>query len=425
MADILTHPHCDQLALASIEEALSPSVDQYLPSGSPQQALIHQWVHALAFDFDLFAQNRGITKSDLKKTLRSKGLYTNKVDFFTQTKNSIHLKAAKTSNFKFIDLFAGIGGMRQGFEAAGGQCVFSSEFEPNAQNTYFANYGEFPFGDIKQIDASDIPDHDILVAGFPCQPFSHAGRKLGIEDTRGTLFHDIARILECKKPRAALLENVRGLVSHDGGYTLAVILDTLHRIGYRSIISNELVSGNASLKLKDAARQMILSSKDFGVPQNRQRIYIVLWREDLNVEFKYPAPPRKPTKVGDILEKRPDKKYTISDRLWSGHQRRKTDNKIKGKGFGYGLVTPKSEYTNTISARYYKDGSEILVAQPGKNPRKLTPREAARIQGFPDEFIINPSDVQAYKQFGNSVSVPVVQAVASEIYTQILSINIR
>ena len=160
---------------------------------------------------------------------------------------------------------------------------------------------------------------------------------------------------------------------------------------------------------------MVLKSKNFGVPQNRQRIYLVLWRDDLDRDFQYPVPPMTSVKVGDILEKTPDKKYTISNRLWAGHKRRKINNKKNGKGFGYGLVTPDSEYTNTISARYYKDGSEVLIAQPSKNPRKLTPRESARLQGFPENFILNKSDVQAYKQFGNSVTVDVIKALACNI----------
>ena len=160
---------------------------------------------------------------------------------------------------------------------------------------------------------------------------------------------------------------------------------------------------------------MVLKAKDFGVPQNRQRIYIVLWRKDLNFNFTYPAPSGIKTRVGDILELKPESKFTISDRLWRGHQRRKADNALNGKGFGFGLVSPDSEYTNTISARYYKDGSEILVSQKNKNPRKITTREAARLQGFPEKFMINKSDVQAYKQFGNSVSVPVIKLIADKI----------
>ena len=255
----------------------------------------------------------------------------------------------------------------------------------------------------------------MLLAGFPCQPFSHAGLKLGIDDTRGTLFYNIAKILERKRPRFALLENVKGLISHDKGHTLRTILQTLTDIGYKCSISKDVIENGNLKQIQGEAKKMVLKSKDFGVPQNRQRIYIVLWHESVDSDFEYPTPPMLRTRVGDILEKDPDSKYTISDRLWAGHRRRKAENKKNGKGFGYGMVTPDSEYTNTISARYYKDGSEILVAQEGQNPRRLTPREAARIQGFPDEFIANPSNTQAYKQFGNSVSVPVIEAIAKNI----------
>ncbi|KQA24194.1 DNA methyltransferase [Vibrio metoecus] len=311
-----------------------------------------------------------------------------------------------------MDLFAGIGGVRLGFQQNGGACVFSSEFDKHAQQTYKNNHGEVPFGDITKIPANEIPDHDVLLAGFPCQPFSHAGLKLGIDDTRGTLFHDIANILETKKPKFALLENVKGLISHDKGYTLKVILKTLTRIGYSCNIPKKVIEYGTTKEIQTLAKEMVLKSVDFGRPQNRQRIYIVLWRDGEIDKFEYPKPLDMEIKVGDILEEKPDPKLTISDRLWEGHQRRKIENKKNGKGFGFGLVTKDSPYTNTISARYYKDGSEVLIAQTGKNPRKISPREAARLQGFPDEFEPSISKVQAYKQFGNSVTVDVVRALA-------------
>jgi DNA (cytosine-5)-methyltransferase 1 len=317
--------------------------------------------------------------------------------------------------FKFVDLFAGIGGFRQAMQSVGGKCVFSSEWDRFAKQTYYANYGEVPYGDITKIKEKWIPEHDVLCAGFPCQPFSHAGLKLGIDDIRGTLFFDIARIMKEKRPKIAFLENVRGLVSHDRGRTLKIILTTLMDMGYACSIDKDIIRSGDTAKIQQEARKMILRSYDFGVPQNRQRIYIVLWRDDMKIGFTYPKPLGLKTSVGDILEENPDPKFTISDRLWSGHQRRKKQNKENGKGFGYGLVNSNSKYTNTISARYYKDGSEILIAQQKKNPRKLTPREAARLQGFSDEFVINPSNVQAYKQFGNSVSVPVVKTLAKQI----------
>jgi DNA (cytosine-5)-methyltransferase 1 len=398
-----------------IEEILEMFAEDYRPPETMTKAVIHQWIHAIINDETLFAERRGIKKSEIIDILKKNGIYKSFKKFKIDVLNTINIKPPAKSVFSFIDLFAGIGGMRQGFEQVGGNCVFSSEFEPKAQMTYEQNYGEYPFGDITLIPESDIPDHDVLLAGFPCQPFSHAGLKLGIDDTRGTLFYDIARIIKEKKPKIALLENVRGLMSHDNGYTLQLILKALTRIGYKCIIDENTIQNGTPAMIKEFAKKMVLKSKDFGVPQNRQRIYMVFWRKDIDFDFKYPKPMKTILKVGDILEKNPDAKYTISDRLWAGHQRRKVNNKKNGKGFGYSIVTSDSEYTNTISARYYKDGSEVLIKQIDKNPRKLTPREAARLQGFPEEFTLNESNVQAYKQFGNSVSIPVIKAIAKEI----------
>lgn len=302
--------------------------------------------------------------------------------------------------YRMIDLFAGIGGTRLGFMQTGAvNIVFSDEFDKYSQKTYYINFGDQPYGDITQIDEKDIPDHDILVAGFPCQAFSQAGLKRGFADTRGTLFFDIARIIKEKRPKACLMENVKNLLGHDHGNTFATISQTLRSMDY-------------------AVYHKVLAAKDFGVPQHRERIYIVCFDKKQIpdwTDFEYPVPPNPPTCLGDILEKNVDPKYTISDRLWAGHQRRRIENAVAGKGFGYSLFNEDSSYANTISARYYKDGSEILIEQQGKNPRKLTPREAARLQGFPDEFIIPVSDAKAYKQFGNSVAVPVVHAVAEQI----------
>lgn len=303
--------------------------------------------------------------------------------------------------FRFIDLFAGIGGIRIPFQELGGRCVFTSEWDKFAQKTYRVNFGEEPQGDITKIPASAIPDFDVLLGGFPCQPFSQAGLKKGFSDTRGTLFFEIERIIKEKRPKAFLLENVKQLKGHDKGRTLRVILEHLNALNYY-------------------CEYEILRAGDFGVPQNRERIYIIgIDREyyDLpdNFGFDFPIPTHTPTRLGDILEENVDDKYTISDLLWSGHQRRKQEHKEKGNGFGYSLFNANSVYTNTISARYYKDGSEILIEQEGKNPRKLTPRECARLQGFPEQFIIPVSDTQAYKQFGNSVAVPVIRAVANNL----------
>jgi DNA (cytosine-5)-methyltransferase 1 len=296
--------------------------------------------------------------------------------------------------FKFIDLFAGIGGIRIPFDMLGGKCVFTSEWDKFSCQTYKANFGEMPLGDITKIPVEDIPAHDLLLAGFPCQPFSQAGLKKGFQDTRGTLFFNIAEILNYHRPKAVLLENVKRLRSHDGGNTLKVITKTLEDLGY-------------------TVQTKVLNAKDFGSPQNRERIYIVAFLG--KTDFSFPEPPKKKTKLGDILESDVDRKYTISDRLWAGHQRRLRSHREKGFGFGYSLFDENSEYTSTISARYYKDGSEILIKQKRKNPRKLTPREAARLQGFPDSFLIPVSDGQAYKQFGNSVCVPVISAIAKRM----------
>lgn len=313
--------------------------------------------------------------------------------------------------FRFIDLFAGIGGIRIPFQELGGKCVFSSEWDKFAQKTYRVNFGEEPQGDITKIDAEDIPDFDILLGGFPCQPFSQAGLKKGFSDTRGTLFFEIERILSDKKPKAFLLENVKQLKGHDKGRTLRVILDHLDALNYY-------------------VKYDVLRAGDFGVPQNRERIYIIgLYKDYFDIpddyDFNFPDPTHKKTRLGNILERNVDDKYTISDSLWAGHQRRKKEHKEKGNGFGYSLFNSDSEYTNTISARYYKDGSEILIEQEGKNPRKLTPRECARLQGFPEQFIIPVSDTQAYKQFGNSVAVPVVRAVAVKLLNAMEDLPVR
>ncbi|HWQ96702.1 MAG TPA: DNA (cytosine-5-)-methyltransferase [Negativicutes bacterium] len=320
-------------------------------------------------------------------------------------------QSIETPSFTFIDLFAGIGGLRLPFQELGGKCVFTSEWDRFAQKTYRINYGETPMGDITKIEINTIPAFDILLAGFPCQPFSQAGLKKGFEDTRGTLFFEIERIISAKRPKAFLLENVKQLRGHDGGRTLSVIVEHLKALDY-------------------SVNYDVLKAANFGLPQNRERIYIVGFNKDHfcindNYAFAYPRPVKKPTKLGDILEYEPNERYTISDRLYAGHLRRRKEHKERGNGFGFTIFTPESEYTNTISARYYKDGSEILIEQRGKNPRKLTPRECARLQGFPEDFIIPVSDTQAYKQFGNSVAVPVIRAIAIQMLKEMESFKLR
>lgn len=317
----------------------------------------------------------------------------------------------KNKNFTFIDLFAGIGGMRIAFERAGGRCVYSSEWNKYSQQTYFANFGEQPEGDITQVNAASIPTHDILVAGFPCQPFSIAGvskknslgRATGFEDkTQGTLFFDVCRILKEKRPKAFMLENVKNLCSHDKGRTFKIILESLDELNYKVFFA-------------------ILDGQDY-VPQHRERILIVGFDKERygeNIDFEFKLTPREPKPViRDILDTDVDDKYTLSDKLWTYLQNYAAKHKAAGNGFGYGIA-PLNGIARTISARYYKDGSEILIAQDGKNPRRLTPRECARLQGFPDSFKIPVSDTQAYKQFGNSVVVPLMENVAELIVKEI------
>lgn len=320
-------------------------------------------------------------------------------------------------NFKIIDLFAGIGGIRLGIENAiykngdTSKCVFSSEIDKYAIQTYITNFGKTNFyGDITNLKDDKnikkiIPDFDILLAGFPCQPFSQAGLKKGFDDTRGTLFFWIEKILKIKKPNAFLLENVKHLKGHNNGSTLKTILNILRKDYY-------------------VPDPQILNAKDFGLPQNRQRIYIIGFLKN-NGLFEYPEPLKVTTSVGSILEKRVPKKYVISSKLWEGHQRRKREHKVKGNGFGYGIFNKDNEYTNTISARYYKDGSEVLISRgKNKNPRKLTERECARLQGFPENFKIPVSTNQAYKQFGNSVPVKVIEALGEQIIRYLKNYNI-
>lgn len=321
------------------------------------------------------------------------------LDFFKKL-NKPPFKNNVDASYKMIDLFAGIGGTRLGFQLTNKvESVFSSEWDKFSQKTYYTNFGELPFGDITLIDEKDIPDHDILVAGFPCQAFSQAGKKLGFEDTRGTLFFDVARIIKEKRPKMFLLENVKNLKSHDKGKTYKTIIETLENLNYK-------------------VNSQLFKARDFGAPQNRERIYIVGFDIDqfpADTEFVFPTPPKPETRLGNILEENVDPKYTISDKLWEGHKRRKRDHKTKGNGFGFTLFNADSPYTNTLSARYYKDGSEILIEQINDNPRKITPREAARLQGFPENFIIPVSDTQAYKQFGNSVCIPTINAIANSM----------
>lgn len=334
--------------------------------------------------------------------------------------------------FRFIDLFAGVGGIRLPFEELGGECVFSSEWDKFAQQTYAANYGKLPHGDITQIAAEEIPSHEVLLAGFPCQAFSQAGLRKGFDDTRGTLFFEIQRILVHHQPSIVFLENVKQLVGHDKGRTLRTILSVLRGTGVDGAVGqldlSDSVLDALDTPLNYAVDFKVLRARDFGVPQNRERVYIIGVNrnkvpnadEVLRKAFADLEDSHRASCLASVLEDnaKVDPKYTISDRLLAGHERRKKEHKRKGNGFGFSVFSHSDTYVNTISARYYKDGSEALVDQSdlGLNPRKLTPRECARLQGFPETFILDKvSDAQAYKQMGNSVAVPVIRALASRL----------
>lgn len=333
--------------------------------------------------------------------------------------------------FTFIDLFAGIGGTRMPFQQLGGKCVFSSELDKFAQRTYAANYGEIPSGDIRQISAKDIPDHDILMGELPCQAFFQAGLKKGFEDTRGTIFFEIQRILCKKKPKILLLESSKYLKDHDKGNTLRTIINILTRESDQALDDVHMSQDAREVlgkKLNYWVDFKVLRAVDFGVPQRRERIFIVGFDKDYFGEnfdfekiFKWPTPSYEQTRVGDILETQEvldaqEDTYTISDRLWAVYQRPQKEYKTKRNV--YSVYTADSAYTNTLSALYYRYNSHILIDQShlNKNPRKLTPRECARLQGFPDNFIVDAvSQGQIYKQFGNSSCVRVIQAIAKQL----------
>lgn len=334
--------------------------------------------------------------------------------YYLPIKWDIPFPPPKNPEFKFIDLFAGIGGIRLAYQNLGGKCVFTSEWDSYSKKTYEANFGEVPFGDITQIDETKIPDHDILLGGFPCQPFSIAGvskknalgKKHGfLDETQGTLFFDIARIIKHKRPKTFMLENVKNLISHDKGNTFKVIQSTLKELNYTIYFK-------------------VLDGKYF-VPQHRERIIVVGFDNEYfkgKETFKFPEMGEVKFAIKDILLTEVDAKYTLSDKLWNYLQEYAKKHKAKGNGFGFGL-TDLNGISRTMSARYYKDGAEILIPQEGKNPRRLIPRECARLQGFPDSFVIPVSDNQAYKQFGNSVVSPLMEAVGKNIVEEILKIN--
>lgn len=318
-----------------------------------------------------------------------------------ESSSNVPFPPPEQATFRFVDLFAGVGGFRIAMQTVGGTCVFSSEWDRDAQKTYCMNFGELPWGDICAINAKCIPDHDVLCAGFPCQPFSLAGvsartainRPSGFEcQTQGTLFFEIMRIVREKRPRVLFLENVKNLVNHDKGRTFKVIKDSIEAEGY-------------------SFRPQIIDASS-KVPQKRMRCYMVCVRD--NGAFVFPEFSGEEIPLRSILEKRVDARYTLSDRLWAGHQKRTQRNLGRGAGFT-AFCADVNKPAHTLVARYYKDGKECLVPQHGKNPRMLTPRECARLQGFPESFLLPDSRSVAYKQMGNSVAVPVITEIARKI----------
>lgn len=390
---------------SQLKEKLGINVDKQLNDGLA--SLTHYWQNAKNDTAEYFINNaKNYLENDLQTIANDQIRIPLKFD--------VPFPPPSKDKFTFIDLFAGIGGIRLAYQNLGGKCVFTSEWNNYAKKTYEANFGEVPFGDITQIKEATIPEHDILLGGFPCQPFSIAGvskkNSLGrahgfLDETQGTLFFDVARIIKNRKPKAFMLENVKNLVSHDKGHTFKVITETLKELGY-------------SIHYK------VLDGKHF-VPQHRERIIIVGFKNSIfkgKEDFNFPLMGDKKFAIKDILESNPDPKYTLSDKLWNYLQEYSKKHKEKGNGFGFGLTDLKG-ISRTMSARYYKDGAEILIPQEGKNPRRLTPRECARLQGFPDTFVIPVSDNQAYKQFGNSVVSPLMQAVGKNIVKELQKLN--
>jgi len=395
--------------ILEIESILQPFAQKHTLNGSDSRAVIHQWLHALAEGYELTGK---VDSKEILHVLSSSGLFRDVKTLKSYLSEEINFPPPRVPEFRFIDLFAGIGGFRLALQSQNGACVFSSEWDRAAQITYLNNYGELPFGDITAFTSEDIddatlnaliPDHEILAAGFPCQPFSHAGVSARVAigkdhgfkcNTQGTLFFDIMRIASVKKPKVLFLENVRNIERHDKGRTFAVIKESIDELGY-----------DFKYAIIDASPL---------VPQRRVRCYMVCFRKDLEVDFIFPEIKGDPLPLKSILEYKPLEKYTISDKLWDGHIKRTSRNLERGTGFT-AFTADLNRPSNTLVARYGKDGKECLVPQEGANPRFLTPRECARLQGYPDEFIIPQAKTPAYRQFGNSVAVPVVSKISEAI----------
>jgi DNA (cytosine-5)-methyltransferase 1 len=411
------------------KDRLSKSVpeEQFMPSAKTEFAILREQA---ALSEKEAAQFLRVTPKTISRyETRGDGGTTPdklKLDFMrTMAAANAKNQSPTKTRFRFIDLFAGIGGLRKPFEEIGGECIFTSEWDRYSQQTYAANFHDNPFthksvGDIRPFadDPSMVPDHDVLLAGFPCQPFSIAGvskkNSLGrphgfLCNTQGTLFHDLAKIIDYHRPAAFLLENVKNLEGHDGGKTFATIMHVLEEeLGYN-------------------VQYRIIGSEPW-VPQKRQRIFIVGFRDATNFSFDDLIVPQGRSPVlGDILEKQVPEKYTLTKHLWNYLQDYKAKHALAGNGFGFSVFGPK-DVSRTLSARYYKDGSECLISQGRQVPRRLTPRECARLMGFDtpegSDFKIPVSDTQAYRQFGNAVVVPVVRAVAEAMSPHIRSDSI-
>ncbi|PXF64135.1 DNA (cytosine-5-)-methyltransferase [Kangiella spongicola] len=406
----------EQDHLVQIKVALSELAEEHAPEGTTPEAVIDQWTHALALGHELYCDRQKSESKQLKKQVQSiltkLKIYKNRTEFYDLVFEKIELKPVPKPKFTFIDLFAGIGGIRMGFQKQAGSCVFSSEFEKAAQITYRENYLEYPFGDITKIDSSDIPDHDILLGGFPCQAFSVAGYREGFSDKkgRGNLFFKIHDIIVKKKPKAFLLENVKNLQGHDGGNTFKVIVEYLHEAGY-SVISN------------------VLNSMDYGnVPQNRERIYIIGFRDEADwqtkntktstSEFSWPEPIKLDVSIRDLLDGNVNDTFYYE--RFACYEQLKEQMKRKDTVYQWRRVYVRENKNNvcpTLTANMGTGGHNVpLILDDNNRIRKLTPKECSRIQGFPEEFKLpEMANSHLYKQFGNSVTVPVIERLAKEI----------
>lgn len=415
------------------EALLKPLAIPHVPQESNVEALIDQWLHAIATDSQLFCRKELASADNLKKEviacLESEGLFTERLDFFNQVFSGLELKPSANGSFKFIDLFAGIGGMRLGFQQNGGTCVFSSEFDRFAQGTYKLNHGELPLGDITKINEEDIPEHDVLLAGFPCQPFSYSGLCEGFEDkTRGTLFFDVLRILENKRPKVALLENVKGFKSHDKGETMFIALKALDEAGYVPFWT-------------------ILNSFDYGVPQYRERWFCVAIRKDIASNFEFPSSEGRNTTLRDIVDlEESGKAYQLTDfekeRIEYHFSRSSLEERVKHDSSKYEPHTKKGKH-GVFSFQKADGALRFHVGDVAKTQiqeafyacldtyaptiianrvpklwdigRKLTVHESLLLQGFPSSFKFETSNAQSYKQLGNSVTVSVIDRLAKKI----------